>query len=175
MVVSATGGELACRCSKEQYALLMRVFSQNLAGGGQAEAKPVVQPAPTDSNLAAVALPHPGGDALGSETARSTAMHALTMSLSFALGAVALQLEDAEGSLVSMALRRLAVGYKSHVSGENEVELSCGAIEMCNAREGAGMRPLVWPESTLQPVPGAGGPPPPPQVQLVYTNEGGAT
>ena len=59
-------------------------------------------------------------------------------------------------------------------SGESEVELCCGAIEMRNAREGAGMRALLWPEGSLKPVPtSAIAPPAPPQVQLVYTNEDG--
>lgn len=63
-----------------------------------------------------------------------------------------------------------ALQLKYSVSGEREIELSCGEIELCNARKGADQQRLLWSESVLHPVK-AFSAPLPAQLQLVYTTE----
>jgi vacuolar protein sorting-associated protein 13A/C len=100
LVVSVRGGELVCKCSNTQYELLTRVATQNLAGNGDTHSLRL-EPALTAE---ALSLQH---DAGGSDTARSTLGHSLTMSFTLELGAVAIEMSDREGALVSTALRRL--------------------------------------------------------------------
>jgi len=168
LVVSATGGELACRCSKAQYVLLMRVFSLNLAGAGD---RHTVQ----DDGIRVHADQKPddeGDSAEAAEIAFLEESTTLTMNLKFNLGSAALQLDDEEGSLVSIALRRLGVDYKQNGKSGSEIECSCGAVEMCNARKGAGMRALLCADANLPQKPkDESAPLSPPQVQFIYSNE----
>ena len=48
-LISGSGSELVCTCSKAQYDLLMGVVSRNLAGGGDAASAPPIPAAAADA------------------------------------------------------------------------------------------------------------------------------
>ena len=174
LTVTGRGGELTCDCSKVQYELLMRVFLSNLASKGDTLAHaddelgaltPVSHKSPQASRRAYnSAMSPPGAD--------SPEVGRLSICAKLELGGATLRLADARGPLILAGLRLFSAEVKTQTTGDLEVALSCGSVELRSTRAQAtgGMERLLWGEHPARTTPGG-----PPQLHLVYSTEEGGT
>ena len=186
--VEVHAGELACDCSKVQYDLLMRMLVSNLAS----RADPLTSWQPDGTEIpqlpsAAIQPATAPATAVGSRAIRRSRAGALSggegvpplsVVAKLELSGATLRLADANGPLLSSSLRGCTVQLKYHTNGNQEVTLSCHAVELCatHASESGGIERLLWGDHTARSHAGrvgAGGGASitPPQLHVVYSAE----
>ena len=169
-LISGSGSELVCTCSKAQYDLLMGVVSRNLAGGGDAASAPPpaagVEEASTEraaaADSAAAALPQPPSQ---EETPAPPAAAAVVRRLDLVLPAVELALEDGGGPLLLAWMGGVRIGARQSAdSAVYSVSSAALAVQDCRGGgypAGRGTRPadstgsrlkrLLWSDPAAEP------------------------